>query len=68
AGFEARPHMLRHTAATTWIRNKVPRDVVQNLMGHVSESSMEPYVHATDEDKREAVERVAAIRKGQVQA
>ena len=57
--------MLRHTAATTWIRNKTPRDVVKNLMGHVSESSMEPYVHATDEDKREAVERVAAIQKGQ---
>ncbi|MEU1229716.1 tyrosine-type recombinase/integrase [Streptomyces sp. NPDC005828] len=65
AGFPARPHMLRHTAATTWIRNKTPRDVVKNLMGHVSESSMEPYVHATDEDKREAVERVAAIQKGQ---
>ncbi|WTR59449.1 tyrosine-type recombinase/integrase [Streptomyces sp. NBC_00122] len=65
AGFAARPHMLRHTAATTWVRNKVPRDVVKNLMGHVSESSMEPYVHATDEDKREAVERVAAIQKGQ---
>lgn len=68
AGFPARPHMLRHTAATTWIRNKTPRDVVKNLMGHVSESSMEPYVHATDEGKREAVERVAAIRKAQGRA
>ncbi|WP_328863947.1 tyrosine-type recombinase/integrase [Streptomyces virginiae] len=68
AGFPARPHMLRHTAATIWVRNKVPRDVVKNLMGHVSESSMEPYVHATDEDKREAVERVAAIQKGQALA
>ncbi|MFJ5637736.1 tyrosine-type recombinase/integrase [Streptomyces goshikiensis] len=65
AGFPARPHMLRHTAATTWIRNDTPRDVVKDLMGHVSESSMEPYVHATDEEKRKAVERVAAIQKGQ---
>ncbi|MFD9116786.1 tyrosine-type recombinase/integrase [Streptomyces bottropensis] len=65
AGFPARPHMLRHTAATTWIRSDTPRDVVQNLLGHVSPSSMEPYIHATDEDKREAVERVAAIRRGQ---
>lgn len=65
AGFPARPHMLRHTAATRWIRAKTPRDVVQNLLGHVSPSSMEPYVHATDEDKREAVERVAAIRRSQ---
>ncbi|MFF3403040.1 tyrosine-type recombinase/integrase [Streptomyces sp. NPDC002659] len=68
AGFPARPHMLRHTAATTWIRNKTPRDVVKNLMGHVAESSMEPYVHATDEDKRVAVERVAALRKAQGRA
>ncbi|MEU1122404.1 tyrosine-type recombinase/integrase [Streptomyces sp. NPDC005899] len=67
-GFPARPHMLRHTAATTWVRNKVPRDVVKDLMGHVADSSMEPYVHSTDQDKRDAVERVAALRKGQVPA
>ncbi|MER6477160.1 hypothetical protein ACFFSH_34300 [Streptomyces filamentosus] len=39
--------------------------MVQNLLGHVSPSSMEPYIHATDTDKREAVERVAAILRGQ---
>ena len=62
AGFAARPHMLRHSAATGWIRGGVPRDVIQNLLGHVSPSSMQPYLHVSDRDKREAVERVARGR------
>lgn len=66
AGFVARPHMLRHTAATRWVRSGVARDVVQELLGHVSPSSMDPYLHASDQDKRAAVERVAAA--GQVRA
>lgn len=56
----ARPHMLRHTAATEWIRAGVPRDVVQDLLGHEWPGSLKPYLHATDQDRREAVERVAA--------
>ncbi|MFE5580206.1 tyrosine-type recombinase/integrase [Kitasatospora sp. NPDC056531] len=55
----ARPHMLRHGAATAWIRSGVPQDVVQELMGHVSPASLAPYLHPTDEEKREAVMRVA---------
>ncbi|MBV9139791.1 MAG: tyrosine-type recombinase/integrase [Pseudonocardiales bacterium] len=64
AGFAVRPHVLRHTAATRWVRSGVPRDVVQALLGHVSPSSLDPYVHASDQDKRDAVERVAALREG----
>ncbi len=64
AGFAVRPHVLRHTAATRWVRCGVARDVVQSRLGHVSPSSMDPYVHATDQDKRQAVERVAALRDG----
>ncbi|WP_308380150.1 tyrosine-type recombinase/integrase [Streptomyces sp. ISL-43] len=67
-GFAARPHMLRHTAATRWVRNDTPRDVVQNLLGHVSPSSMDPYVHATDTDKRAAVDRLAAKRRQEERA
>ncbi|MER5853886.1 tyrosine-type recombinase/integrase [Streptomyces sp. NPDC002012] len=63
ADFAARPHMLRHSAATRWRRSGTPDDVIQNLMGHVSPSSMVPYIHATDTDKREAVERLTALRK-----
>jgi integrase len=55
----ARPHMLRHTAATEWIAAGVPQDVVQTLLGHASPASLAPYLHASDTRKREAVERVA---------
>ncbi|WNI16957.1 tyrosine-type recombinase/integrase [Actinacidiphila sp. ITFR-21] len=63
AGFEANPHMCRHYAATEWIRAGVGRDVVQGFMGHVSPVSMNPYVHASDEEKRKAVDMVAARRE-----
>jgi integrase len=59
----ARPHMIRHSTATQWIRQGVGRDVVQELLGHASESSMAPYIHASDQEKREAVERVEARRR-----
>jgi site-specific recombinase XerD len=65
-GFRVRPHMLRHTAATRWIRNDVPRDVAQNLLGHISPASMEPYVHASDTDKRSAVDRLSALRSTRI--
>lgn len=58
AGFRARPHMLRHTAATRWLRSGTPPDVVQTLLGHASAASMQVYIHATDEDLRAAVDRL----------
>jgi integrase len=51
--------MLRHSAATRWIRSGVGRDVAGSLLGHVSPSSIQPYIHVDDQDKRAAVERVA---------
>jgi len=38
-GFPVRPHMMRHTAATNWIRAGVDLDVVRALLGHVSLAS-----------------------------
>ena len=64
AELTARPHMLRHGAATARIRAGQPRDVVQKLLGHLSSSSMVPYIHASDADKRAAVENVAARHGG----
>ncbi|MFZ0160948.1 MAG: tyrosine-type recombinase/integrase [Kineosporiaceae bacterium] len=58
--FAVRPHMLRHSAATNWIRAGVDVDVVRALLGHVSLASTTIYLHARDEDKRRAVEAVAA--------
>lgn len=60
-GFAVRPHMFRHTAATRWIRAGTSPDVVSHLLGHVAASSLQPYLHVTDQDKRAAVERVAAV-------
>jgi len=62
AGFRAHPHLFRHTAATRWLRSGVPIDVVQALLGHASAASTAIYLHATDEDKRAAVDRVAAAQ------
>lgn len=59
-GFPVRPHMLRHTAATNWVRAGVDLDVVQRLLGHASLASTSIYLHASDDDKRRAVEVVAA--------
>lgn len=58
------PHLFRHTAATAWLRAGVKRDVVQELLGHAVPSSTSIYLHFTDQEKREAVDRVAAIRQG----
>lgn len=62
-GFVVRPHMLRHTAATNWVRAGVDLDVVQKLLGHASLASTTVYLHARDDDKRRAVEAVAAGRR-----
>jgi site-specific recombinase XerD len=59
-GFAVRPHMFRHTAATNWVRAGVDLDVVQRLLGHAVLASTAVYLHARDEDKRRAVEAVAA--------
>ena len=61
-GFPARPHMMRHTAATNWVRAGVDIDVVRALLGQVSLVSTTVYLHARDEDLRRAVETVAAGR------
>jgi site-specific recombinase XerD len=66
AGFHAHPHLFRHSAATRWLRAGVPIDVVQALLGHANAASTAVYLHATDEDKRAAVDRVEAARSAAV--
>lgn len=61
AGFPARPHMLRHSAITRWRREGKPDYLVMDLAGHVSRQSMEPYTHASDREKREAVNLLAGL-------
>jgi site-specific recombinase XerD len=54
-----RPHMLRHTAATNWMRNGERIDVVQELLGHVSWTSTQVYLHPSDDEMRRAVDTLA---------
>ena len=59
-GTTARPHLLRHTAATTMRKAGVARDAIQAVLGHVSPASMQPYLHTDEAEKRAAVEQSAA--------
>lgn len=65
AGHPARPHMLRHSAATHWLREGVDRDVVQKLLGHASPLSMDRYRHVDESETRAAVDRAQAWREDQ---
>ncbi len=49
-------HALRHTYATRAIENGMPPKVLQKLLGHANLSTtMDRYVHVTDESMKEAV-------------
>jgi integrase/recombinase XerD len=61
AGLErpVHPHMLRHSAGTAWAAGE-GLDAVQVLLGHASPSSVEVYVHPSEERQRDAVRKMAA--------
>ncbi len=61
-GVKVHPHMFRHTAATNWVRGGAAIDVVQSLLGHAQQTSTAVYLHASDEDRRAAVERAQPPR------
>ncbi|MER6504169.1 tyrosine-type recombinase/integrase [Streptomyces sp. NPDC001455] len=63
AGHPARPHILRHSAATRWLRDGVDRDVVQRLMGHASPLSLQRYRHVDDTELRAAVDHLQALKE-----
>lgn len=62
-GVRLRPHQLRHTAATRWVRAGVPIDVVQALLGHRHLESTQVYLHASPEEKHAAVSAVIEQRR-----
>ncbi len=52
------PHWCRHSAATRWLRDRVPIEVVSTLLGHSSVAvTSSAYGHLTAEDARAALER-----------
>lgn len=52
------PHWFRHSAATRWLRDGVPVEVVSTLLGHSSVAvTSSVYGHLTAEDARAALEK-----------
>ena len=52
------PHWWRHSAATRWLRDGVPIEVVSTLLGHSSAAvTSSVYGHLTAEDARAALEK-----------
>ncbi len=57
-GLDFDPHWFRHSAATRWLRDGVPVEVVSKLLGHSSVTVTSGiYGHLTAEDARAALER-----------
>lgn len=55
-GIDFDPHWMRHTAATRWLRDGVPVEVVAQLLGHASvATTMSVYGHLSAEDARKAL-------------
>src|SRR5258708_4473368 len=57
-GLDFDPHWFRHSAATRWLRDGVPVEVVSKLLGHSSVAvTSAVYGHLTAEDARAALEQ-----------
>jgi integrase len=57
-GLDFVPHWFRHSAATRWLRDGVPIEVVSTLLGHSSVAvTSSVYGHLTAEDARAALEK-----------
>jgi integrase/recombinase XerD len=57
-GLDFGPHWFRHSAATRWLRDGVPVEVVSKLLGHASVTTTSAvYGHLTVEDARAALEK-----------
>ena len=63
-GRPVHPHVLRHTAASRWMR-VTNEAVVQRLLGHKYLSSTQIYCHPNSNDLRQAIDK-ATVQPGQV--
>lgn len=61
-------HALRHTFATRLVEQKVPLNVVQELLGHASIQTTRRYAHVFDEAKNDAVKSLSVFLSEQPQA
>ncbi|MGC9106037.1 MAG: site-specific tyrosine recombinase/integron integrase [Thermoprotei archaeon] len=53
-GTDLRPHLLRHTFATTAIKRGMPLPAVQRILGHKDIRTTQIYLHLVPEDVRKA--------------
>jgi integrase/recombinase XerD len=58
-----RPHMCRHAFADNVVAAGATLDELQQLLGHSSVLSSQPYLHPSEQRLREAVERVPSPRE-----
>lgn len=62
-GFHITPHMLRHTHATTLLRNGVSVEIVSRRLGHKSiETTKNTYEHLTANDMRVAISEAMSLQ------
>ena len=62
---DARPHDLRHTAATVAMASGVDAKSVQDMMGHATASfTLNVYAHASDQMKKDAAQRMQGYYDG----
>lgn len=63
-GRPVHPHILRHTAASRWMR-VTNEAVVQKLLGHKYLTSTQIYCHPNSDDLRQAIDK-ATVQPGHV--
>ena len=65
-GIKVTPHLLRHTHATELIRGGMDMAYVQKRLGHSSiQTTINTYVHVTDEDMKEAYKKYLQSQRGE---
>lgn len=55
------PHLFRHTRAMALLRQDVPLDKIQKLLGHASIATTQIYAHNNIEDVQELIDRLDDI-------
>ena len=66
-GLDFDPHWFRHSAATRWLRDGIPVEVVSKLLGHSSVTvTSAVYGHLTAADARAALEKAGWLTGNEV--
>lgn len=63
-GFRISAHVLRHTAATMWLKNGVDLKTVQTLLGHSNIATTSRYLHTSSDELVAAVEKTSNLFTG----